>query len=238
MSKKEEEFKEDPWRNIFADTFNRRWLSQRKNILSENMQTTNNEKVDKELERQLQNLSTLQELHRVDNSDWDLPTQPTTYKTKIADMYKKKDNVIGFYIPALHTAVYEENDPIAIVHERTHATDPKPQIKAIEKKLNGNIKRRFQKDDYLDDPNEIYSRLMSLRHKYGLDPKKQYTREEIEKLSKMAIKDPDVKHLFDRYTMEFMMYLINDVAQNSLKQINDTPIAKFGGKIFGKLKKI
>lgn len=71
------------------------------------------------------------------------------------------------------------------VHEWTHATRPYEQIAKVKEIIDTwGLKPGIIKDDYLDNPSEIYSRLMEFRYNNNLDPNHEYTLEEVQELRK------------------------------------------------------
>lgn len=93
---------------------------------------------------------------------------------------------------------------------------------------------KMDPDEYLDEPNEIYSRLMQIRFLNNLDPNHQYTIDEIEQLrreGKLTLPSSDG---IERYTNEYIQHLLNDVALNNAPNntLQDTPnITALGGPI-------
>lgn len=87
----------------------------------------------------------------------------------------------------------KEDSTSSAIHEWTHSSSPDPQAKEIDKIKNllGDAfydQRSVIPDDYLDDSQEIYARLMQLRHALGVDPNHKFTNEEIEALKQDRIK--------------------------------------------------
>lgn len=71
------------------------------------------------------------------------------------------------------------------VHEWTHATRPYEQIAKVKEIIDTwGLKPGIVKDDYLDNPSEIYSRLMEFRYNNNLDPNHEYTLKEVQELRK------------------------------------------------------
>lgn len=69
------------------------------------------------------------------------------------------------------------------VHEWTHASRPYEQIAKVKEIIDRwGLKPGVIRDDYLDKPSEIYSRLMELRFNNNLDPNHEYTLEEVQEL--------------------------------------------------------
>lgn len=86
-----------------------------------------------------------------------------------------------------------DDSPSTAVHEWVHSSRPDPQVKEIAriKNLLGDAfydQNSVIPDDYLDDPQEIYARLMQFRYALGVDPNHKFTNEEIEDLKKKHVK--------------------------------------------------
>ena len=143
----------------------------------------------------------------------------------------------GTYYPRHNTILYDSiiGDDSTKIHERTHATVNKfsPILKEVYDVVN-ELKARGEKIHYhYDDPEEIYARLMSFREKHGLDPTKTITEEDINNWKKSKVEDFD---LINRYPVDILLRLFNDVAQNitdpnKLDYINLANIAAYGGRI-------
>lgn len=133
----------------------------------------------------------------------------------------------GAYSPKNHAINYEESPKNnVIIHERTHSLKAFPQESAIRRlKYDdpeaffmkgdfGNIYNKgIEKDSYLDDASEIYSRLMEFRYMNKLDPKKIYNKSDIQRMrNNNAIYDPDI---LNRYNDDYVERLLNKVAYNT-----------------------
>lgn len=86
-----------------------------------------------------------------------------------------------------------DDSPSTAVHEWVHSSRPDPQVKEIAriKNLLGDAfydQNSVIPDDYLDDPQEIYARLMQFRYALGVDPNHKFTNKEIEDLKKKHVK--------------------------------------------------
>lgn len=116
------------------------------------------------------------------------------------------------------------------IHEKTHALVAEPQMSKINDILGKKpdesdflinhpklTNYREDYDQYYDNPNEIYSRLMQFRYENDLQPGDKYTIEDIKTLRNGA-KD---NNLFKRYSDEEMLRLLNEVAYNDTKVQND-----------------
>ena len=93
-----------------------------------------------------------------------------------------------------------------------------------------------RENDYYDNPHEIYARLNEFRFKNNLDPTYTFTLKDVRKLRKNTkIKDFE---LLNRYTDEFILHLLNDVAYNeipnqrSLRSVDPVTLAKKGVSLF------
>ena len=111
----------------------------------------------------------------------------------------------------LHT-YYSEDQPSTRLHEHTHSLNATPQENLIKTQIPLN-------DNYYDDPSEVYSRLMQTRNRLNLDPRKNYSLDEIEQLKKIYSKDD--KKFLNRYTTKQLHFLFNRVAQNNQQLPNN-----------------
>ena len=69
------------------------------------------------------------------------------------------------------------------VHEWTYAARPYEQMAKVKEIIDRwGLKPGIMRDDYLDKPSEIYSRVMEFRYNNNLDPNHDYTLEEIQEL--------------------------------------------------------
>ena len=122
------------------------------------------------------------------------------------------------------------------VHETAHAQDP-----IIQARLISAFKPKLQKgqvaDEYLDNPEEIYSRVMEFRYSNQLDPKKIYSIEEIKKLKDFGDGGSSWSDsqrpldLLDRYDDKTLLFLINDLAKAETPQKSEIAYAYKGKKI-------
>lgn len=100
---------------------------------------------------------------------------------------KLPDNADGLYTRNGRRMYLRTDSPSVAVHEWTHSSRPDAQIKEIDKvkdTLGDSIydQKSVIPDNYLDSSNEIYARLMQLRHALNIDPNHKFTNEEIEAL--------------------------------------------------------
>lgn len=137
-------------------------------------------------------------------------------KLKAPTLSEKGDSAsyAAKYSPEDHTISWHPNKSITkilntarpFLHERVHAATYgkerfAPQIYSISK-------LKLGKDSYLDNSEEVYSRLMEFRSLNSLDPKKKYTLDDITKMRNTA-KD---RQLLNRYSDEIMLKLLNEIA--------------------------
>lgn len=130
----------------------------------------------------------------------------------------------GSYDPMSHTGWLGNravNNTTVFVHESAHSSRAVPQLNKIESILD----RSLYNDPYLDDSDEIHSRLNELRYFYNLDPSHEYTPKEIDKLKKKK----NGFNILNRYDDNTLLKLINDVA--SVSQSTNPLLAKFGTKL-------
>lgn len=85
-------------------------------------------------------------------------------------------------------------------------------------------------DEYLDDVNEIYSRLMQIRYNNNLDPRHHYTIKEIQDLRRKGKLNLPKSDGLERYTDKFIQHLFNEVADGSVNNTLSNIAAK-GGKL-------
>lgn len=119
--------------------------------------------------------------------------------------------------------LYKNTSPTIKVHERTHAGNAWRQELLIKRK---NIKGVGKDSKYLDNPSEIYSRLMQVRFDNHLNPMEIITDDKIEELRKSG-KD---SNLLNRYDNETLKFLFNGIASNTNKK-SSTRFVKRGGII-------
>lgn len=113
--------------------------------------------------------------------------------TASVDPSKVPADAKGVYYPRGRRIYLKEDSPSTAVHEWVHGSNPDPQVKQIKKIKNilGDSlydQKSVVPDDYLDDPQEIYSRLMQFRYALGVDPNHEFTNEEIEALKRDRVK--------------------------------------------------
>lgn len=197
--------------------FHQNWLKQRIPILAQNAKISEDE-AQKLVNKQIEDLKNTPEYM------YDSP--PYYRELSIQDQYDA-ENALDNGAYALYDAdgkfiVYQ--DPylkdFAKTHERTHAMNPVEQELAITKyknekrKIFANPKQKY--DRYLDSSTEVYARLMDAREKYKLNPRKVYTKDDIQKIREQIKKDwgVDETNIFNRYDDDYISHLLNDIAQN------------------------
>lgn len=98
---------------------------------------------------------------------------------------KVPDNASGVYYPFGRRIFLTNGSTSTAIHEWTHSSLPDAQEKVI-KKYQDNFgdtiydNKTIAPDEYLDNPQEIYARLMQLRHSINADPNHKFTKEEIQ----------------------------------------------------------
>lgn len=142
------------------------------------------------------------------------------------------NNSYGLNDPEFRQIIYTQ-DPYngilkrTLIHERSHAI---PWFIKDLVRDNRLLNDGVDYDKYLDNINEIYSRLNEFRFKNNLDPRKTYTEDDIIKWRESgALKNFDL----DRYDNDSVYNLINNVASNNVannlpKNVN---YAKDGGEV-------
>lgn len=140
---------------------------------------------------------------------------------------------LGQYFPSSHSIVYNQANPSVRVHELTHSLSlqprqvevkvqsdtrwGKPQTTAIKSRLqvkpNASTQTYGKSMSYWDDPDEVYSRLMQIRHDAGLTPDKIVGKEDLKGIRRKVKDSPQLNELFmDRYTDESLLKMFNEVA--------------------------
>lgn len=110
---------------------------------------------------------------------------------------KVPNNASGVYYPFGRRIFLTDGSTSTAIHEWTHSSLPDAQEKVI-KKYQDNFgdtvydNKTIVPDEYLDNPQEIYARLMQLRYSINADPNHKFTKEEIQNIKK--------EHL-DHYTL-------------------------------------
>lgn len=108
------------------------------------------------------------------------------------DPTKVPDDANGIYYPKGRKIYLKNDSTSSAIHEWTHSSNPDAQVREINKIKNmlGDSfydQRSVIPDRYLDDPQEIYSRLMQLRYALKVSPEHKFTNEEIDQLKQKYI---------------------------------------------------
>lgn len=162
------------------------------------------------------------------------------YKSDDFNESAKIANLIyeGVYTPYYNNILYSvDNGRIpgnVMIHERTHALRDAPYYPTLGNNMleyykSGNFINSGEKvDAYLDDGSEIYSRLNEFRYVNNLNPSHTYSKDEISKFRKSgALK----KYKLDRYTDDFVYFLLNGLAYSdeSIPNKSGVNLAALGG---------
>lgn len=157
------------------------------------------------------------------------------YEDNPASYEEQKDNAFGYTVPDTHKIYYDEGlmlegtkhqnkqegySPMGVrIHERTHAsgetgdnglyTGYNVQTDAIEDILR--LKKGVDFDWKWDVSPEIYGRMMEFRYNHNMDPKKKYTKEEIQMMLDQESKG--FKSELQRYDLDTLTRALNEVAQ-------------------------
>lgn len=141
---------------------------------------------------------------------------------KSVDLPFSKAKQLGFqgmFIPNEQFIIYTNDTPSVKIHELTHSMSGKDNYTLpIQKKIREKVKLRenVKSDYYLDNPDEIYSRMMQIRHDSGLKPKDIIDLQLLNKVKSKVKKNSVLKEgFFDRYTDESMIDLLNNIAYNN-----------------------
>lgn len=134
----------------------------------------------------------------------------------------------------------KENIDDAMIHERTHAfnhslrrniyTKHYYPLSPIEYKVEDIMSKWYNEnavDEYWDSPREIYARLMEMRYRLGLDPKKKVTLDDIKKWREDKVLKQYEMGVYDDDTL---IKLFNEVADNT-KQNEEINYVKRGSKL-------
>lgn len=128
------------------------------------------------------------------------------------------------------------------IHERAHAMMLKAAEHAISERMKKAVLREgVEKDEYLDDPKEIFARVKQVQVSQGMDPLKTYSVDELKSILKKSGDD----NLLNRYSDEDLDFLFNKVAYNpsnlnievpeQMKYTNPSEgvsLAAYGGPLF------
>lgn len=171
----------------------------------------NRTKLNKILYTEIENAGSAPETNIPDNYG-NMPVEPS-YGT--LGLYAEPDNWSG---TGHYIAYLGYPSKTTKIHERTHAMNASPQHDAISKIITKS------EDEYLDNPKEIYARLMQYRYNNELKPTdiidKNYLNKNREKLKELEL---------NRYNDEELIRLFNEVAQNDMNK-NNLDAIRFYGK--------
>lgn len=111
-------------------------------------------------------------------------------KTKFKVGETDGPTITGQYSPIDGIVVKDSNDVLTAIHEYTHSIHNKPAEETIKKIISDydNIYDAGIKNNYLDNPSEMLSRLMEFRYKYKIDPNKHWTPNDIAELKNKLVK--------------------------------------------------
>lgn len=153
-------------------------------------------------------------------------TSTENYPLYMAQMAINKLNPLSGFVHGWYQPKQETADPSIVytffpsksdkVHETTHAIQGTDQYNKINEILKQN--KYKQSNIYLDDAEEINSRLMEFRLQNNIDPTHKFTPKEIQKLRKQHnpwYKTKDKYNLFNRYNDNIILQLLNNVAENT-----------------------
>ena len=170
------------------------WLNNRRDILAKNMKETGMDSGERRYfalpfyntiglspEEKAVNEELESQLARVEGAGYTEKLLPLFTHGQ----YNTKKNEVE-----LSTVLGKEGNPKDVVslHEFGHALGQgSPQEEVIRR----HFANKKNKDKYLDDPSEIYTRLMTFRKLHNIDPNKTYTLDDIKALRNEAKKDLD-----------------------------------------------
>lgn len=195
------------------------WLEARKNTGNYNDQLGGFEK-----DRQMTNLYSAKEKEPIDfyrdyitDNSLNLEERYNTARELLDD--RLKDGTVAEYDINNNniTVIRDKDKSSSKIHEYTHSLNASKQEKRIAEKIKPKKSGFESYEDYLDHPAEIYSRLMQTRRKHNMDPKKNYSLDEIKKMKNSPFRTDDGLNLIERYSPKELHYLFNRVADNKVK---------------------
>lgn len=222
-----------------ARSWTSRWLASREGKLLDNMGGVGSSR--RELLGQLGNMYRTHIYGDTDRMAHDYAVREISPIGVGSDLGRKKNNFLtdavrdasnpvnnGLHVnldaPGQNSMIYvkpgggQRGDQSTLVHELAHSLGrsqfnwlTKPQEREIYGIMGSAKFLKGRDDSYIDSPREIYSRLMEFRYNNKLDPKKEYSVEEVRKMRESA-KDADI---FNRYDDETIRDLLNKVASVS-----------------------
>lgn len=138
--------------------------------------------------------------------------------------YIQNGTIQGEYNPVARTIYVNKDatDQHSIeTHEQTHASKAVPQEQKVAEIIQGS--------SYLNDPIEVYARLMQLREANNIDPNQVWDKKQLKEFKKNAIDF----NILNRYSDEQILRLFNEVADSgvSTKGSDEPMLAKKGNKI-------
>lgn len=234
----------------------RDWLSSRVDQMAENIDAYSNQKYYGSLtdrahvapfffQDKRKNASKVikEQLDFIDNvpvydhrEPWMRNDKSIPYIKEFARRLASDPHVRGSYIheygkqPAIHVSPITPIHDSVIVHELSHGTQDKHKIQTS--KINDILQKYNNEnsslDKYYDDPNEIYSRLNQFRYENYLNPQDVISKEQIKQWKDSSI---DKHDLIDRYSVDTLFELFNNVASTGNKKDNNIISAADGGKI-------
>lgn len=234
----------------------RDWLSSRVDQMAENIDAYSNQKYYGSLtdrahvapfffQDKRKNASKVikEQLDFIDNvpvydhrEPWMRNDKSIPYIKEFARRLASDPHVRGSYVheygkqPAIHVSPITPIHDSVIVHELSHGTQDKYKIQTS--KINDILQKYNNEnsslDKYYDDPNEIYSRLNQFRYENYLNPQDVISKEQIKQWKDSSI---DKHDLIDRYSIDTLFELFNNVASTGNKKDNNIISAADGGKI-------
>jgi hypothetical protein len=221
-----------------AQDFIASWLSNRQDQFRENFRNSgstmvpysmlpkswSNKAAFNEYQNQLKNLRTVKQYDVLGNTKF-----PHVPDSEFESIKKLSNHTGGAYNPSTHAISYISPYAGTDVHELTHSLNADPQINAIRYGFKGDkLQEGKQYNSYKDSANEIYSRLMQFRYLNKLDPTKKYSVEDIKKWREKY----DDTDIVNRYTDEYLLHLLNNVAstRSSLEK-DGRKLAAYGGRL-------
>lgn len=217
------------------------WINNRQEVLKENIRDTKDFPAlysDKRLSREAFEEAQRQSRRVLSVKQYNYGRGPQ-FPTVPDDLYKKaRNNVVmstGTYIPVDHSIIYNRyNNPgrTTQVHELTHSMGANPQLDMLlhdENLPRKNLREGIEKSSYLDSYQEVYPRLMELRRFLNLDPKKRdYNAKDLEEMRKKV----GNTNLLDRYSDEYLLNLLNNIASNKATiETDGRKLAAYGGPL-------
>lgn len=221
-----------------AQDFIASWLSNRQEQFRENFRNSGSTMIPysilpkswsdraafKEYQNQLKNLRTVKQYDVLGNTKF-----PHVPDSEFESIKKLSNHTGGAYNPSTHAISYISPYAGTDVHELTHSLNADPQINAIKYGFEGDkLQEGKQYNSYKDSANEIYSRLMQFRYLNKLDPTKKYSVEDIKKWREKY----DDTDIVNRYTDEYLLHLLNNVASTKSSLEKDgKKMAAYGGRL-------